>query len=64
MAACLRSPAARSERCQLSKDPLLVDKVRDIVGLYMSPPENALVLCVDEKSQIEAHQRQRAQVGQ
>ena len=42
---------------QLSKDPLLVEKVRDIVGLYMSPPDNALVLCVDEKSQIQALNR-------
>ena len=41
----------------LSKDPLLVEKVRDIVGLYMSPPENAIVLCVDEKSQIQALDR-------
>ncbi len=47
----------RSENFQLSKDPLLVEKVRDIVGLYMSPPENALVLCVDEKSQIQALNR-------
>jgi transposase len=47
----------RSESFQLSKDPLLVEKVRDIVGLYMSPPESALVLCVDEKSQIQALNR-------
>ena len=47
----------RSETFKLSKDPLLVDKVRDIVGLYMSPPTNALVLCVDEKSQIQALDR-------
>ncbi len=47
----------RSESFQLSKDPLLIEKVRDIVGLYMSPPENALVLCVDEKSQIQALNR-------
>jgi transposase len=46
-----------TERFQLSKDPLLVEKVRDIVGLYMSPPDNALVLCVDEKSQIQALNR-------
>ena len=44
----------RSETFKLSRDPLFVDKVRDIVGLYMSPPEKALVLCVDEKSQIQA----------
>lgn len=47
----------RSETFKLSKDPLLVDKVRDIVGLYMNPPTNALVLCVDEKSQIQALDR-------
>ena len=47
----------RAEHFQLSKDPLLVEKVRDIVGLYMSPPDNALVLCVDEKSQIQALNR-------
>jgi transposase len=47
----------RAENFQLSKDPLLVEKVRDIVGLYMSPPDNALVLCVDEKSQIQALNR-------
>jgi transposase len=47
----------RSETFKLSKDPLFIDKVRDIVGLYMSPPDNALVLCVDEKSQIQALDR-------
>jgi transposase len=47
----------RSESFQLSQDPLLVEKVRDIVGLYMNPPECALVLCVDEKSQIQALNR-------
>jgi len=47
----------RSETFKLSKDPLFVDKVRDIVGLYISPPEKALVLCVDEKSQIQALDR-------
>ncbi len=44
----------RFEHFKLSKDPLFVDKVRDIVGLYLDPPERALVLCVDEKSQIQA----------
>jgi len=39
---------------KLSTDPLFIGKVRDVAGLYMSPPENALVLCVDEKSQIQA----------
>jgi transposase len=47
----------RQETFVLSKDPLLVDKVRDIVGIYMNPPVNALVLCVDEKSQIQALSR-------
>src|ERR671911_36473 len=42
----------RAETFKLSTDPLFVDKVRDIVGLYMSPPVNAMVLSVDEKSQI------------
>jgi transposase len=47
----------RQETFVLSKDPLLVEKVRDIVGIYMHPPLNALVLCVDEKSQIQALSR-------
>lgn len=47
----------RSETFKLSPDPLLVEKVRDIVGLYLNPPEHALVLCVDEKSQIQALDR-------
>jgi len=47
----------RSETFKLSSDPLFVEKVRDIVGLYMAPPERALVLCVDEKSQIQALDR-------
>ena len=47
----------RSETFKLSTDPLFVEKVRDIVGLYLSPPERALVLCVDEKSQIQALDR-------
>src|SRR5499426_2398558 len=47
----------RSETFKLSPDPLLVEKVRDIVGLYMSPPEHAVVLCVDEKAQIQALDR-------
>jgi transposase len=47
----------RSESFKLSPDPLLVEKVRDIVGLYMNPPEHALVFCVDEKSQIQALDR-------
>ena len=47
----------RVESFKLSKDPLFVEKVRDIVGLYLAPPERALVLCVDEKSQIQALDR-------
>jgi transposase len=47
----------RSETFKLSKDPLFIQKVRDIVGLYMNPPDKALVLCVDEKSQIQALDR-------
>src|SRR5512146_1355908 len=47
----------RSETFKLSTDPLFVEKVRDIVGLYLSPPERAVVLCVDEKSQIQALDR-------
>lgn len=47
----------RAETFKLSTDPLFVDKVRDVVGLYMSPPDHALVLCVDEKSQVQALDR-------
>ena len=47
----------RVENFVLSKDPQLIEKVRDVVGLYLHPPENALVLCVDEKSQIQALDR-------
>jgi transposase len=49
----------RTESFRLSDDPQLVPKVRDIVGLYMNPPDNAVVLCVDEKSQIQALERAR-----
>ena len=44
----------RQNHFKLSTDPFFVDKVRDMVGLYMNPPEHAVVLCVDEKSQIQA----------
>lgn len=47
----------RSETFKLSHDPLFIEKVRDIVGLYLNPPEGALVLCVDEKAQIQALDR-------
>ena len=47
----------RMDSFSLSGDPFFVEKVRDVVGLYMRPPDNALVLCVDEKSQIQALDR-------
>jgi transposase len=47
----------RVEHFALSRDPLFIEKVRDIIGLYLSPPERALVLCVDEKTQIQALDR-------
>ena len=50
-------PPHRVENCNLSKDPQCVEKVRDIVGLYLNPPERAMVLCVDENSQVQALHR-------
>jgi len=47
----------RTETFKLSRDPNFIEKVRDIVGLYMNPPENAVVICVDEKSQMQALDR-------
>src|SRR3954454_19455773 len=47
----------RVENFEFSKDPQSVEKVRDIVGLYLNPPERALVLCADEKIQIQALDR-------
>ena len=47
----------RVESWKLSKDPFFIDKVRDVCGLYLAPPERAVVLCVDEKSQIQALDR-------
>src|SRR5438552_2036569 len=47
----------RRDTFKLSPDPLLIEKVRDIVGLYMNPPDHAVVFCVDEKSQIQALDR-------
>jgi transposase len=47
----------RQETWKLSKDPQFIDKIRDVVGLYLNPPERAVVLCVDEKSQIQALDR-------
>ncbi len=47
----------RTEGFKLSNDPFFIEKLRDVVGLYLSPPDNALVLCVDEKSQCQALER-------
>ena len=47
----------RAETFKLSADPLFIEKVRDVVGLYLNPPTKAMVLCVDEKSQIQALDR-------
>jgi transposase len=47
----------RTDTFKLSKDPRFVDKIHDVVGLYLNPPERAVVLCVDEKSQIQALDR-------
>ena len=47
----------KQDSWKLSKDPLFVEKVRDVVGLYLNPPDRALVLCVDEKTQIQALNR-------
>jgi transposase len=47
----------RQDTFKLSRDPLFVDKIHDVVGLYLNPPERAVVLCVDEKSQIQALDR-------
>ena len=54
----LSSPIAPNP-FKLSADPFFVEKVRDIVGLYLNPPDRAIVLCVDEKSQIQALDRTR-----
>jgi len=54
---------ASSRGFKLSKDPLFIEKVRDIVGLYLNPPTARLVLCVDEKSQIQALESQSAAVA-
>ena len=47
----------RQETFKVSTDPFFIDKVRDVVGLYLDPPERALVLCVDEKPQVQARNR-------
>jgi hypothetical protein len=53
----VRNGSAQTGFVELSKDPLLVDKVRDVAGLYLNPPERAVVLCVGEKTQIHALNR-------
>jgi len=47
----------RTESFKLSTDPFFIEKLRDVVGLYLNPPDNALVVCVDEKSQVQALER-------
>ena len=47
----------RTETFKLSNDPFFIDMVRDVVGLYRRPPEQAIVLCIDEKSQVQALER-------
>jgi putative transposase len=47
----------RQKTFKISTDPFFVEKVRDIVGLYLNPPDNALVICIDEKTQIQALDR-------
>ncbi len=49
----------RTETFKLSSDPFFIEKGRDVLGLYLNPPDRALVLCVDEKSQIQALDRTR-----
>ena len=49
----------RSETFKLSSDPFFLEKVRDLVGLYLNPPDHAVVLCLDEKSQVQALDRTR-----
>ena len=51
--------ATTARRPSRSSDPFFIEKVRDVVGLYLNPPDRALVLCVDEKSQIQALDRTR-----
>jgi putative transposase len=47
----------RTKSFKLSTDPFFVEKLRDVVGLYLNPPDKAMVLCVDEKSQVQAFER-------
>lgn len=55
--ACQRLEAALLKTFKLSNDPQFIEKLEDVVGLYMNPPDHALVLCIDEKSQIQALDR-------
>jgi hypothetical protein len=58
LAANIFNPAPhRQENFKISTDPFFVEKVRDIVGLYLNPPDKAVLLCVDEKSQVQALDR-------
>src|SRR5699024_11671973 len=52
----------RIEGFKLSNDPLFVEKVVDVVGMYLNPPENAVVYCVDEKSQVQALGRSQTEL--
>ena len=54
---CIRDRPWKAETFKFSTDPELEAKVTDVIGLYLQPPENAIVLCVDEKSQIQALNR-------
>ncbi len=53
----VRIGSTKQDSWKLSKNTMFTEKVRDVVGLYMNPPERALVLCVDEKTQIQALDR-------
>jgi hypothetical protein len=58
-----RASGLQPDRWKLSKDPQFIDKVRDVVGVYLDPPERAVLLCVDDKSQIQALDPDRAGPG-
>jgi hypothetical protein len=59
MKKAFRLQPKRVDPFKLSTDPFFIEKMRDVVGLYLNPPENALVLCVDVKSQCQALERIR-----
>ena len=54
---CSWTPTASRENFKLSKDKRFVEKLTDVVGVYLNPPDKAMVLCVDEKSQVQALDR-------